>query len=115
MHVLVRFANIAARNQFSTRDLHQPTAEARAWDCDYSLASLRYDLFKLRAKGFIQKLPRPRRFPPTLPGTELFNDPENLRLFSRTTCHRRQRGGHLHPRMPGGGNKQGRLFRAVRV
>ena len=29
---------------------------------DYSLASLRYDLSKLRAKGLVEKIPRSRRY-----------------------------------------------------
>jgi len=63
MHALVRFANIAASNQFSTKDLHAPAAEAMGVALDqYSLASLRYDLSKLRAKSLIQKLPRSRRY-----------------------------------------------------
>ena len=69
MHALVRFANIAACNQFSTRDLHQPATEALGVASDnYSLASLRYDLSKLRAKGFIQKLPHTRRYQLTRQG-----------------------------------------------
>ena len=69
MHALVRFANIAACNQFSTRDLHKPATEALAVESDsYSLASLRYDLSKLRAKGLIQKLERTRRYQLTRAG-----------------------------------------------
>ena len=69
MHALVRFANIAACNQFSTRDLHEPAMDALGVASDnYSLASLRYDLSKLRAKGFIQKLPRTRRYQLTREG-----------------------------------------------
>jgi hypothetical protein len=69
MHALVRFANIAARNQFSTRDLHAPATEALGVASDsYSLASLRYDLSKLRAKGLIHKVPRTRRYQLTRSG-----------------------------------------------
>jgi hypothetical protein len=69
MHALVRFANIAARNQFSTHDLQGPTAEALGVEIEkYSLASLRYDLSKLRAKGFVQKVPRTRRYQLTREG-----------------------------------------------
>lgn len=63
MHALVRFAQIAAAGTFSTGEIHPhvtatlgPTAER------YSLASLRYDLSKLRAKGLVHKLPRSRRY-----------------------------------------------------
>ena len=63
MHALVRFANIAAGNTFSTAELQRPTAEA--WGCDpseYTLASLRYDLSKLRAKGLVEKVPHSRKY-----------------------------------------------------
>jgi len=63
MHTLVRFANIAACNQFSTRDLLEPATEALGVESDsYSLASLRYDLSKLRAKGLLHRVPRTRRY-----------------------------------------------------
>ncbi len=69
MHALVRFANIAACNQFTTRDLHEPAMEALAVASDnYSLASLRYDLSKLRAKGLLHKVPRTRRYQLTRQG-----------------------------------------------
>ena len=61
--------NIAARNQFSTRDLHEPAMEALGVASDnYSLASLRYDLSKLRAKGLLYKVPRTRRYKLTRQG-----------------------------------------------
>jgi hypothetical protein len=63
MHALVRFANIAARNTFSTSELHVPTAEALGCShSEYTLSSLRYDLSKLRAKGLVEKIPRSRRY-----------------------------------------------------
>jgi hypothetical protein len=63
MHALVRFANIAAGSQFSTRDLHNHVAEALGLTVDrYTLGSLRYDLSKLRAKGLITKIDRTRRY-----------------------------------------------------
>jgi hypothetical protein len=63
MHALVRFANIAAGSQFSTRDLHTHIAEALATTIDkYTLGSLRYDLSKLRAKGLVKKVDRTRRY-----------------------------------------------------
>jgi hypothetical protein len=69
MHALVRFANIAACNQFSTRDLQEPAMEALGVASDsYSLASLRYDLSKLRAKGLLHKVPRTRRYQLTRQG-----------------------------------------------
>ncbi len=63
MHALVRFANVAAGGTFTTKDLHDPalkTLELTA--TQYTLASLRYDLSKLRAKGLIEKVPRSRRY-----------------------------------------------------
>ena len=57
MHVLVRFANIAAGSPFYTRDLRSHVAEALGTTTDqYTLGSLRYDMSKLRAKGLIQKV-----------------------------------------------------------
>src|SRR6202795_4501142 len=58
MHALVRFAHIPAANPFRTGEL--PPHVAAALGCTiepYSLASLRYDLSKLRAKGLVEKLP----------------------------------------------------------
>jgi hypothetical protein len=63
MHALVRFAHIAAGGKFSTREIHAFTAEALGMSVEtYSLASLRYDLSKLRAKQLVQKVPRSRRY-----------------------------------------------------
>lgn len=72
MHALVRFANIAAANTFTTQELYPHTLRAlgSAPD-DYSLASLRYDLYKLRAKGLVHKLPRSRRYQLTPQGYSL--------------------------------------------
>jgi hypothetical protein len=63
MHALVRFSHIAAGSTFTTTELHSQTAEALGCSTqDYRLSSLRYDLFKLRAKGLVQKLPHSRRY-----------------------------------------------------
>ncbi|MFZ0591228.1 MAG: hypothetical protein WAM39_12145 [Bryobacteraceae bacterium] len=63
MHALVRFAHVAAGNTFSTIELLGPTIEALSCSSsDYTLASLRYDLSKLRAKGLVEKLPHSRRY-----------------------------------------------------
>lgn len=63
MHALVRFANIAAGNCFTTSELHAPTAEALGCSLsEYRLSSLRYDLSKLRAKGLVEKLPNSRTY-----------------------------------------------------
>ena len=63
MHALVRFAHIAAGDTFTTRDLQAPAAAALDVSTDqYCLASLRYDLSKLRAKGLVERIPHARRY-----------------------------------------------------
>jgi hypothetical protein len=63
IHALVRFVNIAAGGTFTTQDLHGPVLEALGQtEAQYSLASVRYDLSKLRAKGLLEKVPRSRRY-----------------------------------------------------
>jgi hypothetical protein len=63
MHALVRFAQIAAPGTFSTGEIHPHVVAALGSASErYSLASLRYDLSKLRAKGLVEKLPRSRRY-----------------------------------------------------
>ena len=63
MHALVRFSHIAAQNSFSTAEVHADTAQALGrTTADYTLASLRYDLSKLRAKGLVERLNKSRRY-----------------------------------------------------
>ena len=63
MHSLVRFANVAASAGFTTADLYGPAREALGLtESQYSLASFRYDLSKLRAKGLVERIPRSRRY-----------------------------------------------------
>jgi len=63
MHSLVRFAHIAAGGKFTTADLYGPALEALGFTkSQYSLASLRYDLYQLRAKGLVEKIPHSRRY-----------------------------------------------------
>jgi len=63
MHGLVRFAHIAAGNTFTTAEIHPTVIEALGCAPEhYTLASLRYDLSKLRAKGLVAKLPNSRRY-----------------------------------------------------
>jgi hypothetical protein len=63
MHSLVRFAHIAASGRFTTADLYKPALEALGVAVSqYSLASFRYDLGKLRAKGLVEKIPHSRRY-----------------------------------------------------
>ena len=63
MHALVRFAYIAAGSTFTTAELHPYVIEALGCPPGhYTLASLRYDLSKLRAKTLVEKLPHSRRY-----------------------------------------------------
>jgi hypothetical protein len=63
MHALVRFCHIAAQNTFSTAEIYADTLQAlESSPKEYGLGSLRYDLWKLRAKGLIEKLPHSRRY-----------------------------------------------------
>jgi len=63
MHSLVRFANIAAGGTFTSADLYAPALDALGQTkTQYSLASFRYDLSKLPAKGLVEKVPRSRRY-----------------------------------------------------
>jgi hypothetical protein len=63
MHALVRFANIAAGSGFRSIDVYTPALQAvGAKPTEYTLASFRYDLSKLRAKGLVEKLPHSRRY-----------------------------------------------------
>jgi hypothetical protein len=63
MHSLVRFANIAAGGSFTTADLYTPALDALGQtEAQYSLASFRYDLSKLRHKGLVEKVPHSRRY-----------------------------------------------------
>jgi hypothetical protein len=63
MHALVRFANIAAGSGFRSVDVYLPALAALGADpSQYTLASFRYDLSKLRAKGLVEKLPHSRRY-----------------------------------------------------
>ena len=63
MHALVRFCHIAAQNTFTTAEIYTDTLTALETSSKrYSLSSLRYDLWKLRAKGLVEKLPHSRRY-----------------------------------------------------
>jgi len=63
MHALVCFAHIAAGNTFTTAELYPYVLAALPMAADqYRLASLRYDLSKLRAKHLVEKLPKSRRY-----------------------------------------------------
>ena len=63
MQALVRFSHLAAQDSFSTAEVHADTAGALSrTTADYTLASLRYDLSKLRAKGLVERLNKSRRY-----------------------------------------------------
>lgn len=63
MHAVVRFAHIAASDTFTTKDLHPITAAALDLPPEqYRLASLRYELSKLRAKGLLERVPHSHRY-----------------------------------------------------
>jgi hypothetical protein len=63
MSSLVRFSHVAAGDTFTTAELRAGVAEALGIAGDAcALGSLRYELWKLRAKGLIEKLPRSRRY-----------------------------------------------------
>jgi hypothetical protein len=63
MHALVRFAHIAASNTFATSEIYSHVPEALGLPpLEYKLSSLRYDLWKLRAKGLVEKVPHSHRY-----------------------------------------------------
>jgi hypothetical protein len=63
MHAIVRFAHVAAGSTFTTKEVYPYVVEALGCPAsDYTLASLRYDLSKLRAKALIETLPHSRRY-----------------------------------------------------
>ena len=58
-----RFAHVAADNTFTTAEIYPAVIKALGCVPDsYTLASLCYDLSKLRAKGLVAKLPNSRRY-----------------------------------------------------
>ena len=63
MSSLVRFSHVAAGDTFTTAELQAAAGEAlgiAAEQCP--LGALRYELWKLRAKGLVEKLPHSRRY-----------------------------------------------------
>jgi hypothetical protein len=81
MHSLVRIANIAAGGRFTTADLYMPALDALGVTASrYSLASFRYDLSKLRAKGLVEKIPHSRRYRLVGKGYSIF---AFLKLFEK--------------------------------
>jgi hypothetical protein len=63
MHALVRFSHVAAASSFTTTELYARVRDTLGGAANrYTLASLRYDLSKLRVKGLVEKLPHSRRY-----------------------------------------------------
>jgi hypothetical protein len=63
MHALVRFAHIAGSSTFTTPELYPEVLDVLGFSSkEYSLACLRYDLAKLRAKALVDKVPHSRRY-----------------------------------------------------
>jgi hypothetical protein len=63
MHALVRFSYLAAGGTFTTAELYPHVLQALGLPATgYKLGSLRYDLWKLRAKGLVEKIPHSRRY-----------------------------------------------------
>ena len=63
MSSLVRFSHVAAGDTFTTAELQAATAEALGIPVEQCpLGALRYELWKLRAKGLVEKLPHSRRY-----------------------------------------------------
>lgn len=58
LQALTCFAYLAGTGCFRTKDLHETTARALGQTMEnYTLAQLRYDLAKLRAKGLVERVP----------------------------------------------------------
>jgi hypothetical protein len=63
MQALVRFSYVAAGATFTTVEIHSHVADTLATSTTkYRLSSLRYDLYKLRAKGLVIRIPHTRRY-----------------------------------------------------
>jgi hypothetical protein len=63
MSSLVRFSHVAAGDTFTTLELQAAVAEALGIAVEKCpLGGIRYELWKLRAKGLIEKLPHSRRY-----------------------------------------------------
>jgi hypothetical protein len=63
MSSLVRFSHVAAGDTFTIAELQAATAEALGITTEQCpLGALRYELWKLRAKGLVEKLPHSRRY-----------------------------------------------------
>ena len=94
MHSLVRFSRVAAGDTFTTKEIQAYAAVALGVATEqYSLASVRYELSKLRAKGLVEKLPHSRRYRLLLNGYRICL--EFLKLFEK--IYAPLTAGLLHP------------------
>ena len=82
LQALTCFAYLAGTGCFRTSDLHRPAAEALGKTTDtYTLAQLRYDLSKLRAKGLVERVTGTQTY--RLPSTGYRIAVLYLKLFHR--------------------------------
>ncbi len=83
MCTLVRFSHIAAQNTFITSEIQADTPAAlEVSPEEYRLASLRYDLSKLRAKGLVERVPHSRRYRLLRVGSSVCLVLNSARIFS---------------------------------
>ena len=71
MHSLVRFCYLAAEGTFHPRLIPANPPALRKAPEEYKLGSLRYDLWKLRAKGLVEKIPHSRGYRLLLHGYQI--------------------------------------------
>jgi hypothetical protein len=63
MQALVAFSNLCHGGEFRTKDVHEEVAKALHLTTEtYTLAQLRYDLQKLRAKDLVLKIPGSQKY-----------------------------------------------------
>src|SRR4029077_18782752 len=106
MHALVRFAHIAGGNTFTTAELYSRVLAVLGCPAErYTLASLRYDLAKLRAKGLVAKLPNSRRSTPAARLLNLLGLPEAVRT---SLC-----AAHCRPSQPSQRRSPNRSAKAI--
>lgn len=67
LHAITCFAYLVGKGRFRTRDL-LPDVQRALGNANYGLSQLRYDLAKLRSKGFIQRVPKTQSYQATEQG-----------------------------------------------
>jgi len=94
MSSLVRFSHVAAGDTFTTAELQAAAAEALGIPAEQCpLGALRYELWKLRAKGLVAKLPHSRLYRPLRNGYRICL--LSLKLFDK--IYAPLTAGVLHP------------------